>query len=60
MMYVELFFSVWAWLFQWGSILKEIYLQILANAEGSAVATSSFEAWYVPVFVGLPSSSEFW
>lgn len=60
MMYADLLFLVWAWLFQWGSILKEVFLKILANAEGSAVATSSFEAWYVPVFVGLPSSSEFW
>lgn len=60
LLYVDLFFLLWAWLYQWGCILKELYLQALVHAEGSMVVNSSFDFWQIPVFLGLPSSSQFW
>ncbi|CAK0814813.1 unnamed protein product [Prorocentrum cordatum] len=44
---------MWAWLYQWFSILREIYLQLQAHAEGPAAVASTSSFWFITVFVGL-------
>ena len=56
---IDLFFLAWAWVYQWYSILKPIFLCFLARAEGSAVASAfqdkseTLQFWHITVFVGL-------
>lgn len=44
---------MWAWLYQWFSILREIYLQVLFHVEGPAAVASTSSFWFITVFVGL-------
>mmetsp|Transcript_35919 Transcript_35919/g.95140 ORF Transcript_35919/g.95140 Transcript_35919/m.95140 type:complete len:217 (-) Transcript_35919:1536-2186(-) len=50
---VDLSCLMWAWLYQWFSILHEIYLQLQAHAEGPAAVASTSSFWFITVFVGL-------
>jgi hypothetical protein len=50
---IDLLSLLWAWVYQWWSILAAIYVQILVRVEGPSAATPSSDFWYAQVFVGV-------